>query len=598
VQEADPKHVTTIPVGVSLALALIGILALGWLVLPGMRWGLPSEGRNRLTFGKDRSAWRAPAAEDRPAWEAYPNMLPGGPERTGANPRSAYNPIRSYHPDEYVFLKSLSEMRPSKLKLFPGFFGWPALQFYVIGAGLKAASWAGQVELVPDQAFYFRNPEAMARLYLAGRFVTLLFAAGCVLATWAAARRLLGPGAAACAALLLAVTPLFTINSRYMTGDVPMLFWLALVLFFSAGIFNGAGRRTYILAGIALGLAAATRYQGALGGFMIAAAHLLRPEVHDKRWSRFARDRRIWIAAGTSILVFLICNPYVFVHPGQFLRELTSEAAGGTAGRGNFLVNALLQVETGLGIMLGAAFAASFWMAFVRRDRTAVYLLLGLGLPAALLAVGGPTMVRYMMPALLFPILLTAWAFARLHRRGMEIGKNASRVATPLLAVFVLLFTGWQSAAFGKLYSDPACDTRTLAGEYIAEYVHEGARIGVVSEPWQFELPPMDASKYRIVVGDPTLGPDGLAAKGPRLVIVSDLQSPPMAARAAGEGEAAFWRALWNDERPFHVIRRFEAWPAGQREFIEHGPQDMRYANPVIAVARCAAPAGTSGGTK
>ena len=596
--DADRKPAAGMPTGVSLALAIIAVVVLAYLVLPGIHWGLPSEARNKLTFGADRSAWHAPKLAENEAespWAAYPNMLPGGPERTGAVSRSEFNPVRSYHPDEYVFLKSLSAMQPSRLKLFPGFFGWPALHFYVLGAGLKVSSWFGGVKLVPDMDFYFQNPEEMARLYLTGRCITLLFAAACVIGLWAGVRKLLGNGAAAGAALLLAVTPLFTINSRYMTADVPMLFWLSLLLFFSVGILNGAGRRTYIHAGIALGLAAATRYQGVLGAFMIAAAHLLRPNVEDDRWSRFIRDRKLWIAAAISLLLFLVCNPCIFVHPAQFFRELTAEAAGGAGERARLFVGPLLQLVTGLGIMFAAAAAASLCMAFLRRDRPAVFILLGLGLPGLLLMLGQPTMVRYMMPSLFFPIALTAWAFARLHRRGVEIGKRSSTVAAPALLAFVLVLTAWQSAAFGRLYVDPACDTRTRAGEYIAENIPAGATIGVISDPWQFELPPINTSKYRIIIGNPDLGPNGLAAMGPIYIVASDIQAPPLAARSPREGEAEFWEAFWDEEKPFNILRQFEAWPLGLRDFLLHGPQDMRYADPIIAVAQCGKRATTPG---
>ena len=209
-------------------------------------------------------------------WEYYPNNLSGGRASGPATPRSAFNPLRSYHPDEYVFLKSLSAMRPSQLKLFPGFFGWPALQFYVSGVALKVSSWFGAVTLVRDMDFYFQHPEQTARLYEVGRIVTLLFAAGCILVVWRAAGRLFGPAGGVAAALLLAVTPLFTINARYWTADVPMLFWISLALLFSTHILAGGGRRWYVLAGIALGLAAATRYQGAAAAFLIAAAHWMR----------------------------------------------------------------------------------------------------------------------------------------------------------------------------------------------------------------------------------------------------------------------------------------------------------------------------------
>jgi len=425
----------------------------------------------------------------------------------------------------------------------------------------------------------------MARLYLVGRTVTLAMAAASLLLIWAAARKLIGHSGAAAAALLLAVTPLFTVNARYMTADVPMLFWLSLVLLFSVRILQGAVSRDYIYAGIALGLAAATRYQGVLGAFMIAAAHFMRPEAEGAHWRKFLNDRRLWIAAGVSLLVFLMCNPYIFIHSSQFWRELTSEAAGGTAGRANFLIAILRHAEAGLGVFLAASAIMALWMAMVRRDKTVTFILLGLGIPAILLLVGQPTMTRYLMPVLLLPVLLSAWAFDVLHRRGKEIGKKSTRRATPILLLVVLLFTGLQSSGFALLYSEPVCDTRTAAGEEVNK-LPPGTAIGVVSDPWQFELPPVNAMKYRIVVLDPSLGAKALSQPGaPQYILTSDLQAPPLAARAVTGNEMEFWKAVQEGGAGYTKDWQVEVWPFGQKEFLRNGPQDMRYANPVIFMA-------------
>ena len=180
--------------------AAVGLLCA--LVLPGLRWGLPSAERNRLTLGPDPSTWRAPdlpSSERLDPWAAYPNHLSDGTPRTGTHPRSAFNPVRSYHPDEYVIFKSLSGMNPGRLEFFHGFFGWPAAQFYVVGAALKAASGLGLVRLVPDMNFYYRNPEEMARLYVVGRVVTLLFAVGTLIVLWRAGTCLFGVAGGAAA---------------------------------------------------------------------------------------------------------------------------------------------------------------------------------------------------------------------------------------------------------------------------------------------------------------------------------------------------------------------------------------------------------------
>jgi hypothetical protein len=609
------------------AFAAIAILA--WLVLPGLRWGLPSEERNRLTLGEDRSGWHAPPMSEREKdspWEYYPNNLTGGPKRTGAAPRSAFNPLRSYHPDEYVFLKSLSAMKPSELKLFPGFFGWPALQFYVSGVALKVSSWFGAVRLVRDMDFYFQNPEQTARLYEVGRIVTLLFAAGCILVVWRAAGRLFGAAGGIAAALLLAVTPLFTINARYWTADVPMLFWISLALLFSTHILAGGGRRWYVLGGIAVGLAAATRYQGAAAAFLIAAAHWMRPanvaraisprsgkiarptlddpdagETLRERARRFFASRDLWLAAALSLGVFLISNPYILARPGQFVQEFSGELVGSHGDWSQFALIGTLSVVTGIGeLFFFAVFAASL-LAAIRRDRAISFVLLGFGLPVVILLVGRPAMARYWMPVLLLPELLVAWAFAVLHRRGVERRKPGAKVAVPILLLIVLFATGLESFTFGRLYSDPKFDTRTRAGEWIAQNIPVGSAIGVLSEPWQFELPPLDSKKFKVLASDQT-NPEVVE---PDYVVVSNLQNlfklpdmrdlPPrgpysirehVEPDAAARARTSVFYEEWLRSLGYSLLKRVEAWPTGRGLTLQYGPQDMYYANPVIFISR------------
>jgi len=579
------------PVSVAGLVAAGGLLL--WLVVPGLRWGLPSEERNRLTLGEDRSAWRAPeisSDEIEKPWEYYPDYVRGGSERKGRHPRSAFNVLRSYHPDEYVFLKSMPELRR---KLFPGFFGWPALHFYVVGAALKISSWLGFATLMPGKVgmnFYFKNPEAMARLYEIGRIVTLLFAAGCIIVVWKAGGRLFGAEGGIAAALLLAATPLFTMNTRFLTADVPMLFWISLVLLFSTHILSGGGRKWYLLGGAALGLAAATRYQGALAAFLIAGAHGMRPlDVQGcrERIRAFFATKNLRLAAGISVLVFLACNPYIVLRPGQFSQEFLGELHGSRAPLSRFLIDVLLFGGTGFGIMYGAAIVAALLLMVVRRDQVALFLFLGLGVPALLLLAGRPVMARYLMPVLLLPVLAVAWAFATIHRRGMELNKPATKVAGPILLVIPLLLAGLQSCAYSRLFTDPEMDTRTRAGQWITQDMPEGSSIGVVSEPWQFQLPPLNLSRHKIAILDPDK-PEALFERGtPDYVITSDLQFPPV-----GSGDyplsakaEEFWKEVREGGQTYSVAQRFEAWPFGQKDLLRVGPHDMRYENPAIVIS-------------
>ncbi len=580
-----------------IGLLLLAIFTILVLVLPGLWWGLPSEARSRLTFGEDRDSWHVPEGASKELddpWAAYPNYVRGGRQRTGAHPRSAFNVVRSYHPDEYAILKSLRGMSPAKFKFFHGFFGWPAFHFYVVGAALKLSSRVGLVRLEPRLDFYFQNPQEMARLYVVGRAVTLALAIGCIVALAWAAARLFGWQAGAAAGLLLAVTPLFAVNAHYMTADVPMLFWIALTLLASVHILRAGSRRWYVLAGVFLGLAAATRYQGALAAFLVLSAHVLRPadgaspeRGNPQKWSHVASrlgSRNLWLAALVSILIFLAANPYILARPGQFWAELMGEARG-SRNPMSALVSAPLFIESGFGVIFAGTAIAALGMALARRERGVLFVLLGFGIPTFLLCLGRPAMVRYLMPVVPLPVLLVAWAFARVHRRGVEKGKAGTRFAAPMLFAALLFVTGQQSWAFCALFNDPESDTRTRAGEWIAANIPDGATIGVVSEPWQFELPALNAKRSRLIIVSPD--PQALAAAEPEFFVSSDLQFPPIAIRGPlNAPEAEFWAEVFESGGRYVVARRIEAWPYGRKLFLRHGPHDTRYSNPVIVIAR------------
>lgn len=567
-----------------LACALAILLA---IVLPGIKWGCPSAKRNELTFGVDRAKWRAPklgadAADD--PWARYPNFLEGGRERTGAFPRSAFNPVRSYHPDEYAILKSLSGMRPGKLDFNPGFFGWPALQIYMVGGALKMAAGAGIIELKPDMDFYFQHPGKMAGLYMVGRMVTLLFAVGCVVVVWGAGCRLFGSVGGAATALLLAAMGLFNVNARYMTADVPMLFWIAMVLWMCTHVLAGGGRKWYLLAGVFLGLAAGTRYQGALAAGVIPAAHVLRePRV---KLRELVCAKNLWLAAAVSVGVFLLVNPYIVLRPGQFADELLGELRGSRSG-GARARNFLLFAVTGPGAALTIMFAAALVGGLKSRGRTVLFVLAGFGIPAVLLLIGNPVMARYMMPAALIIPLTVGWALGKIHEQGIARKKKGAQYAAPALVILLVCATAIQAWAYGRMYVKPEADTRTRAGEWISDNLPVGASVGVVSIPWQFELPPLDETKYKIVVTDPAHGDWRGRGKMPQYFVTSDLQYPPVGVGGPlSAKKRKFWDEVTGRGDSWRVVKRFEAWPAGMDIFLRYGPHDMRYANPAIVVVR------------
>ena len=165
-----------------------------------------------------------------------------------------------------------------------------------------------------------------------GTLWTLARATSAVLGTVAvgllylAGRRLAGPAAGLLAAGLLAVAFLPVFYSHLALNDVPTLAPLCLALWGAAGVLRDGRDIDYAVAGIGLGLAAATKYTG---GIVLLA--LLAAAVPHGR----AAVRGLALAGVAALVAFVAANPYAVIDPSAFLDGLShqSDASADAAGK-------------------------------------------------------------------------------------------------------------------------------------------------------------------------------------------------------------------------------------------------------------------------
>jgi 4-amino-4-deoxy-L-arabinose transferase-like glycosyltransferase len=287
------------------------------------------------------------------------------------------------------------------------------------------------------------------------------------------------------AAAIMAVAFLPVFYSHLALNDVPTLAPVALSLYGTAGVIRYGRRRDYVIAGVGVGLAAATKYTGG-----VVVVCLLVAAFQDAFTGRAVHSVRRLIAAGVlAVLAFALANPYAVLHFGEFWKGLTEQAslAAGQdpvklGSHGNGVAYYLWTLTWGFGWVPAVAAVAGALILLVRR-RIGMALVLIPAPIAFTIFMGGQQRFfgRWLMP--IFPLLALLAAYGAVELLRWRLGSTAGRMRVLLVAGLagVLLFGQSVAAAVHNdaVLSRP--DTRNLLRAWMVGHVPAAAK--VVLEP-------------------------------------------------------------------------------------------------------------------
>ena len=349
---------------------------------------------------------------------------------------------------------------------------------------------------------WFGGREGVSRLFatdptevwVVARTLTAVLGTLSLWLLYLAGTRLLDRRVGLLSAALGAVAFLPVFYSHLALNDVPTLLPICIALYGIAGVLRLGRPRDYVIAGLGIGVAAATKYTGGIVLLPLLAAAAsqsavpggMRPAV-----------RGLAIAAISALAGFIIANPYAVLDFPAFWDGIThqSSAAGGeTQGKlglthENGFVYYLWSFTWGLGwIPLFAAAAAIplLW----RDERRLVWLLV----PAPIvfmLFMGTQERFfgRWLIPVFPFMCILAAYAALELADRG---GLRWPALRPTLVAIGVVLLCG-QGAVYslhiGQVLEKE--DTRNMAREWLVEHVPPRSKIvvePVVPDAWAQDI--------------------------------------------------------------------------------------------------------------
>ncbi len=357
----------------------------------------------------------------------------------------------------------------------PGYFINPPAMTYLFHV-VFWLRWGG--DGVREQ--FSANPTAVFEL--ARWTVAVLAAVSVGLLAWAAAR-LFDRRVALVAAALLAFSYLPAFYGHFALNDAALVAPVCLALAGAAGILRTGRTRDYLIAGLGLGLACATKYTAGIVLAPILAAAIL----GSGPGGRHRRDLLLcFVLAGGA---FLALNPYALFSFHAFRVGLHEQSAASTDGGGKLgladtraVTYYLSTLLWGLGVVPVLAAIGGAVRLFAR-DRGVFWLLV----PAPLLFLAFMGLqdrffARWLMPIYPFLILLAAWAgvqaFAWLAARvrGGRLPAWSPAVAAALvLCGQGLVYVVHDDAVLTRT------DTRVIARRWMVANIPEGAKI--VLEP-------------------------------------------------------------------------------------------------------------------
>ena len=190
----------------------------------------------------------------------------------------------------------------------PHFFDYPGLYIYIQFLTATARFLVGSMQGL------WANLDAasLADFYGWGRAVTAAFGTATILLVYRAGSRI-SPLAGLLAAALFAVQSMHVRESRFVLTDVPMTFFITLTWVLALRAYEQPTLRAFAWAGVAAGLAAATKYNG--GVAIMLPMIVLLAGAGDWRW----RLRALALVLAGAALAFLFGAPYTVLALPEFL---------------------------------------------------------------------------------------------------------------------------------------------------------------------------------------------------------------------------------------------------------------------------------------
>ena len=349
--------------------------------------------------------------------------------------------------------------------------------------------WFGGADAV--RHLYTTDPTAV---FVVARVVAAVLGTISVALLYLTGTRLWGRTVGLLAAAILAVAFLPVFYSHLALNDVPTLAPVTLALYGIAGVLRRGRRRDYAVAGIGIGLAAATKYTGGITLLCLLGATASDAAAGSLRTS----IRRLLLAGALAVIAFVVANPFSVLDPSSFFSGIGQQASA-SAGQdpvklgtrpGSGITYYLWTFTWGLGWVPTLAAVGGTALLVVRR-RVGALLVLIPAFVFFIIFMGDQQRFfgRWLMP--IFPIVALLGAYG-----AVELGRWLCRsrgvpfAVTSVLVAIVLL----GQSVVADVHNDAVLsrpDTRNLARAWMVRHIPAGSKVVIeplVPDNWAMDI--------------------------------------------------------------------------------------------------------------
>lgn len=382
----------------------------------------------------------------------------------------------------------------------PHFFNYPALMFYVNFLIQLIQFVFGYLLGIYPSVNSFGS--TLTTLVLPSRLLISLFDIGTIYITYSLAKRMGGESVGLIASAFVAVNPLLIEQAHYITVDTPLAFFVMLSLLCIHGTVGSSERKRYLAAGVSIGLAAATKYTGALLLPVLVIIHMLNSGSMARAFQTLSNPK-LWLAAASAAGVFFLSNPFIILSNDEFVRDFSFEQYHVSYGHlgldpsQSTLQYYILEVMArNFGWPLFLLLVGTLLMFVVRKERNNLMMMTFPLLYFVIISSWQMRAPRYSLP--MFPLFLIVTAigatqlwqasaafFSRWAAGHQSIAHQVTVGTTIALGVILLAQPLALDYDFQRSISAP--DTRTLVKGWIASHVPPGSTIA--TGPFGIALP-------------------------------------------------------------------------------------------------------------